>query len=102
MDDGARGKCRRFEKLEAAARSGHLDARRALEMGPECPAALAYLFDLWKDIAQGREPGFERLHLTWPGLEAWERRRNVRLTQFEIDVLFALDNLKPAEHRPDD
>jgi hypothetical protein len=104
VDDGAgkNGKIPRIKKLESAASTGHLEAKRQLEEERICPDDLLYIWELWREIIPGRTPGFDGEHLTWQDLQDWSALRNFRLSQFEIEVLMELDSVKASDHKADD
>lgn len=92
----------RYEKAAFGALPNE-GARRALLDGPECPIELFWLWELYRDLARGRSIGMDGRRLTWESLDAWLRLRNIHLTQFEIDILFDLDNVQPHSNgSPDD
>lgn len=72
------------EKLEAE-----------LKLSPvELPVELSYIFDLYNGMSARRGPGngFGGMAaITWPEFEAWMRVTKQKLTQFEIEMLSAVE-----------
>ena len=73
--------------LEAAARHGEVDSRLE-ESRVLLPMPVRELYHAFLDVSATRHDGAPLTHLA---LEAWERRAGVRLSRWEADTFFAMD-----------
>lgn len=81
---------------------GNEEALSVLE-GPPCPPVFEYLWTLYIDIAMGRSSGgMGPARLTWQDFYAWARLRRIKLTQFEVGVIFQIDRTEPKKWSTDD
>lgn len=61
---------------------------------PELPYEVAHIWDCFLKLSAKRTSGFkERNPLSELEIEAWERRRRMRLDPFEIECIDALDRV---------
>lgn len=91
--------------LERAERKGH--AGRIAELSaklaqPEFPAALHYLWRIFRRIRRRKGAGMSGPSpIEFPDLDAFQRASRVRLAPWEVEVIEALDDLflKSADDR---
>jgi hypothetical protein len=96
IDDGTgKKKVPRRQIYEKRAQKNDAQAIAYLTGGPQCPPVFSWLWDRYVDLLAGIEiAGLGVPRLTWHNLDAWLRRRDLELSQYEIDVLFELFNVK--------
>lgn len=68
------------------------ERRGALDFD-ELPGVFAWL---WVEFcAMPRSGGFDRARLTSQDIESWQRLKDFRFSQYEIDLLIELDGVEP-------
>ena len=65
--------------------------------GRECPPQCAHLWDVFRTLGRGHSSsgagGSGLAPLTQTEVQAWQANHRTRLSSWEVDTLFALDNL---------
>lgn len=70
-----------------ASNTGRVDQR----LQAQCPPALRYLWDIFESL--GRTSGKSFQYITQQELAAWQSNASTRLTAWERDVIWFLDNV---------
>jgi hypothetical protein len=99
VDNGIGGKCTRRDKYQSLAEKQNREALEILEGGPEFPAAFLDFWELWGDLARGRDLSVDGQQLTWTGLRNWAELRGYSLSQYQMTLMFDLDQVRPAKEQ---